>query len=284
MGALHNMRNSKKYKKNTVKKFLAFSVCSAFLLNGVYAYAKQEIHIDQQNVSTYNKIKSFLYEKLGIHTDFDYAAEESAAAYFFMADKHLILVNNEYRLDEAYAPENTIDIAKHIKSTKSQILMEEDAGYSLISMFKAMEEDGISDLAAVSGYRSYTYQENLFKNQMARYKNLSYEEAYKKSASVVAPAGQSEHQTGLAVDVSSKEVDYGLSERFKDTEAYAWLSENAYKYGFIIRYTEDKQYITGIIYEPWHLRYVGDIAEDIYLSGLSFEEYIAQFDEASRAG
>ncbi|MBQ7860248.1 MAG: M15 family metallopeptidase, partial [Faecalibacterium sp.] len=111
-----------------------------------------------------------------------------------------------------------------------------------------------------------------------KWKNTGLDEAAatEKAKTVVTPPGCSEHNCGLAADINSPEY-YPLEEPFKNTKAYAWLCAHAEEYGFILRYPKDKEDITGIIYEPWHWRYVGvENAKAINASGLCLEEYVAQ--------
>ncbi len=138
-------------------------------------------------------------------------------------------------------------------------------------MYKAAKEEGII-LTPYSGYRSYARQERNYKNltetYMSRY-NISREEAAEKAATVILPPGTSEHNLGLAMDICN------TLDSFAETAEYKWLTENAHKYGFILRYTEEKTDITGIVDEPWHWRFVGtEYAEDIKNSGLCLEEYL----------
>jgi D-alanyl-D-alanine carboxypeptidase len=103
---------------------------------------------------------------------------------------------------------------------------------------------------------------------------LSKTEAKKKAATVVAVPGTSEHQLGLSVDIIDASL-YSLERKQETLPAQRWLMENSWKYGFVLRYPEDKVDITGIIYEPWHYRYVGtEVARELYESGLTLEEYI----------
>lgn len=138
-------------------------------------------------------------------------------------------------------------------------------------MYNAAKADGII-LTPYSGYRSYARQERNYKNLTETYMSeygISREEAAKKAATVILPPGTSEHNLGLAMDICNTLDSFAFSEE------YAWLTENAHKYGFILRYTEDKMDITGIVDEPWHWRFVGvEYAEDIRNSGLCLEEYL----------
>lgn len=128
------------------------------------------------------------------------------------------------------------------------------------AMKAAAANDGVK-LEIVSGYRSYETQERIYNKYVAK-------DGKANADTYSARPGTSEHQTGLAMDLNS------LSTSFGETKEGKWLAENCCKYGFIIRYPEGKQNITGYIYEPWHVRYVGtDKATAIYESGLCLEEY-----------
>jgi D-alanyl-D-alanine carboxypeptidase len=127
-----------------------------------------------------------------------------------------------------------------------------------------------------SSYRSYEKQERLYNNKVNKLmaKGYSESEAKKEAATVNAVPGTSEHQLGLAVDIVDKNYQE-LDEEQEDTAVQKWLMENSWKYGFILRYPNEKSEITGIIYEPWHYRYVGkEAAKEIYESGMCLEEYL----------
>lgn len=132
------------------------------------------------------------------------------------------------------------------------------------SAFETMKAAAASEgltLEIVSGFRSYDEQKSIYNNYV---ENEGKDEADSKSAR----PGHSEHQLGLAMDLNS------LKTSFKDTPEGKWLANNCYKYGFIIRYPEDKVSITGYVYEPWHVRYLGvNLATKVFNSGLCLEEY-----------
>lgn len=145
----------------------------------------------------------------------------------------------------------------------------------LQDMMDACRDAGFSPLIC-SSYRSYEKQEELFQNKIERLKAQGYsaEEAETEAGKEVAVPGTSEHQLGLALDI----VDAGnqnLDRSQENTGVQQWLMAHSWEYGFILRYPNDKSEITGIIYEPWHYRYVGkDAAKDIYGQGLCLEEYL----------
>lgn len=146
--------------------------------------------------------------------------------------------------------------------------MRAEAARALEELFRQAAAEGI-ELAGVSGYRSYQRQEAIF-NYRARERG---EEVANRTS---ARPGQSEHQTGLAMDVSSASVGYALIEDFGNTKEGLWLAENAPRFGFIIRYPKGKEHLTGYSYEPWHIRYVGvEAAQEIAARGLILEEYLA---------
>jgi LAS superfamily LD-carboxypeptidase LdcB len=145
--------------------------------------------------------------------------------------------------------------------------MRKEAASALEEMFRAAKADGIN-LYAVSGYRSYARQEAIFASNVRKY-------GLEKANQFSAKPGQSEHQTGLAMDITCTSVSYGLTQRFGSTKEGIWVKENANKFGFILRYQQGKESITGYQYEPWHLRYVGkEAAKEITERNVTLEEYL----------
>ena len=170
-----------------------------------------------------------------------------------------ILINQTHSLSPYYIPSNLI-IPKVTFQSPGNIqknYMEATAAKALEEMFKSAKLQGIR-LIAVSGYRSYSRQSVLYKNAIATYGIHQMSSA--------AP-GQSEHQTGLAMDLNH------VSSAFQYTKESKWLAQNAHLYGYIIRYPQNKTDITGFIYEPWHIRYVGkELATYCYEHNLTLEE------------
>lgn len=181
----------------------------------------------------------------------------------------LVLVNKSHLLPEGYEPPDLVkpDVPFYFEEDIPKRYMREEAANALEELFKAAQKEKLN-LVAASGYRSYERQERIYK---ANVEKMGQEEADKVSAF----PGASEHQTGLAIDVTSPEMGYGLDEAFGDTEEGKWLADHAYKYGFIIRYPEGRTEDTGYNYEPWHLRYVGEeAAGEIHEKELILEEYV----------
>lgn len=184
-----------------------------------------------------------------------------------MPDKNVdgtfFLVNRSQLISEDYVPE----VRKTDLSGLSQS-MRPDAADALETLFAAAKADGVR-LSTVSGYRSYSKQNVLYDRKV---KNEGSETAN----SLVALPGSSEHQLGLAMDVT-KEGSSSLNSRFADTQEGQWVAQNAHLYGFIVRYPFGMEDITGYSYEPWHLRYVGQAyAQAIYDSGLPMDLYASR--------
>ena len=171
-------------------------------------------------------------------------------------DQLLMLVNRYHTLDAAWQPSDLLDIAKLAPSTKSVMQLRDAAANAYIEMYNAYKEEKNLKLNTISGFRNYKVQEQLFNSKVAgrQRSGQSYTTAYNNTLLYTAYPGTSEHQTGLAIDVSN---NAGLSENFRSTEQGQWLLANCWDFGFILRYDENKTALTTIAYEPWHYRYVG---------------------------
>ncbi|GAA0300661.1 LAS superfamily LD-carboxypeptidase LdcB [Gracilibacillus halotolerans] len=185
-----------------------------------------------------------------------------------------VIVNKERRLPEGYEPPDLVepDVEFHAGEGDPKRQMRQEAAHALEELFAIAEKEGI-ELVAVSGYRSYNRQEVIYNNSVEK---NGEEHANQYSAK----PGTSEHQTGLAMDVASSQRVSVLEPSFIDTDEGQWLDENAHRAGFIIRYPDGKENITGYNYEPWHLRYVGkELATEIYKQQLTLEEFFGLFNE-----
>lgn len=177
----------------------------------------------------------------------------------------LWLVNKDNLLTCEYIPSNLV--------SHNGIFLQAPALFAYNEMLAAMNADGIYGLKLASAYRSYDYQKNLFSNRVDELisKGHTHIAAYELAAETIQPPGASEHQTGLALDVT---IAGDLTQDFGNTSAGKWIAENAHNFGFIIRYPYAKTDITHITYEPWHLRYVGvPHAQIINDNDLTLEEY-----------
>ena len=197
------------------------------------------------------------------------AVEENTATLAGEADGwQLILVNEEHPLDPAYTPEKLTEITPGYPVDER-----------ILPDLKQMMDDGAAQglsMYVTSAYRSYDQQIETFNASMQNRLNqkMTPLQAYQETSRSVALPGTSEHATGLAVDIISTAYE-ALDDRQGDTAEQKWLMEHCWEYGFILRYPAEKSDITGIIYEPWHYRYVGkDAAKEITEQGITLEEYL----------
>lgn len=182
--------------------------------------------------------------------------------------KYLMLVNKKNPLGLDYKPNNLVKPnVKFLRDTSYESrCMDEIAAKALEELFKVAKSENIT-LIGSSAYRSYKCQVKVLKDEI-RLKGVDYANKY------VSKPGKSEHQSGLSIDVTN-EARY-----FDKTSPEAkWLASNAHRFGFILRYPEGKEDITGYNYEPWHIRYVGkDAAKEIYEKNITLEEYLDKRD------
>lgn len=195
------------------------------------------------------------------------AAEKKPATVIPITDAekwNLAIINTKYPLPDSYAP----TLSNAINGSNIQLDSRVSEHYA--EMYAAAKLSGCV-LTPYSGYHTYALQENTFNRKVNFYvnKGMSAEEANQKASAQVLPAGCSEHNAGLAMDIVSASSD------FTNTKEYKWLCENAYNYGFILRYPEDKTAITGMNFEPWHWRYVGtQAAKEMKEKNQCLEEYL----------
>lgn len=191
-------------------------------------------------------------------------------------DAYLLLVNKTTLLSSDYIPPKLTDIINTRADGRATQQMQECAARALEALFIEMYAAGYTDVSVMSGYRSYDYQEYLYNYyislEMQANASLTREEAEAIVSGYSAKAGTSEHQSGLCIDMHNLP---SASTAFAYTEAYAWLSENAWKFGFILRFPEGSYDITGYTFEPWHYRFVGRYhAYLIHEAGITLEEYL----------
>src|SRR5699024_9878 len=180
----------------------------------------------------------------------------------------LALVNKDNALPEGFEPINLVvpDVRFPFEDFLPKKQMRQVAATAMEDMFAAADNAGL-ELYAQSGYRSYDRQDAIFAANVQ-------EHGEKAANNCSARPGESEHQTGLTMDVTSPDIDFKLTVEFGKTDEGQWLKEHAAEYGFIIRYPKGKEDITQYQYEPWHLRYVGEkAATDIMEQGITLEEY-----------
>ena len=179
-----------------------------------------------------------------------------------------VLVNKQNKLPDSYIPTDLVyaDIPFIFKEKSEKRKMRNEAALAIERLFSDAQQQGCK-LLGVSAYRSRTDQVSLFNSYVKK-------DGYVKARTYSAIPGTSEHETGLAIDVTGGSGKCPAQDCFANSKEARWLQENAADYGFIIRYPKGKEAVTGYRYEPWHLRYVGiDIAKDIMSRGITLEEY-----------
>ena len=235
----------------------------------------KEKYFLEKNVNNYleykakNKKKSYsdIVAIVNVHADKDWYDNKTVKE-TDLSKGNLILVNKFNYLKNDFEPNEITDIDINYSYANNRTSKETNDAY--IEMAKAAKKDNII-LLVNSSYRTYERQEQIYK-EFYYSKGISYADAY------AARAGYSEHQTGLAIDIFTS--GRSTTSDFEESDAFKWLENNAYKYGFILRYPKDKEYLTGYSYESWHYRYVGlDIAKYIKENNITFDEYYAYFIE-----
>lgn len=260
----NNNTNSKKQNKienkdkvNNTKKLTELEKAKKDL-----AYYKDEYEDAYKEYREKNKDLSIekVIINVNIGLNYDYYTHTKATKDL---NTNTILVNKYNYLTEDYVPENLQTVDKKYSSKALQLVDYAKEAFEELS--EAASKENYTVLA-MSSYRSYQYQYNLYN----RYVNTDGIEA---ADTYSARPGYSEHQTGLAVDVYNGKEDFT---NFEKTKEYNWMQDNAYKFGFILRFPKDKVLETGYQYESWHYRYVGkEIAKYIHDNNLCFEEYYA---------
>ncbi len=218
--------------------------------------------------------------------------------------KYLLLANKSTPLGDAFEPADLVTLTCNTLQPSRVYELDARAAAALYAMLAEMQAAGVSDVMVASAYRSYSQQVAIF-DRYVEYESscistdayryfgkayietnylskkifkLSFADARAVASSYSALAGQSEHQTGLCIDFITPEMNAELTEAFENTAAFAWLSENAYRFGFILRYPKGMEDITGYTYEPWHYRFVGrEAATDIHVGGLTLEQYLSVY-------
>lgn len=256
-------RKCHRRQRNLQKKLICFCMF-AFLLGvlcGKLVFAKDK----QEGIMPENKVDIRLTEpekEKTVNINQGQEAENANEEAW-----NLVLVNSTHAMEEGYVPQ--------LAEIENNYYFDARAVEYLQQMLADGRKEGL-DFWICSAYRTMEKQTSLYENKIQRLmaEGLSYDKASKEAATVVAYPGTSEHQLGLAVDIVAKDYQQ-LDEKQANTKEAKWLEENCWKYGFILRYPLDKTEETGIIFEPWHYRYVGvEAAKEIMEQGICLEEYL----------
>lgn len=268
-------RMSPTQKKLAIVAMIAL-LAGCFMGNGI-GKASEKKRSEKKVQEAVAKVQKKAEEKLDSVEKELYALQDQLHDHSVELPWNLVLVNGLHPMEEGYVPE----------------LTEIQPGYSVDTrianatrkMLSDAEKEGLH-VEICSAYRSVERQEQVFGDSMKeRVKSgMSYWKAYEETTLNVAIPGTSEHALGLALDLISNQYTE-LDEKQEETKEAQWLAENCYKYGFILRYPPEKTNITGIIYEPWHYRYVGEEhAAKIKQLGVTLEEYLQEHYQAEEGG
>lgn len=191
---------------------------------------------------------------------------------------YLYLVNKSNPCGETYAPAELATLPVELTLYAKEVQLEATAALAAEALVLELHARGYEDIVVTSGYRSYEYQQILFNtylgNEQKKHPDWTTRRCREEVLTYSANPGESEHQTGLCLDLISQNRVV-LDESFAQNPAYGWLVENAHHFGFILRYPQGKEGITGYAYEPWHYRFVGvEAATEIYRGELTLEEYL----------
>ena len=226
--------------------------------------------------------------------DFTYKTDVSAYADAMNTtdERYLLLANKTFVIGEDHVPADITPLDTLYTLGGKEISLSGYAALAAEALIKEMRACGFDDVYITSAYRSYDYQMSLyntyFNREKAEHPDWSDERVKEQVLTYSAYPGTSEHQTGLCIDLfvspAMRELEnYGREGQYPDdvgfaeTEEYKWLLKNAHKFGFILRYPENKADITGYSYESWHYRFVGiDAATDMYRAGITLEEYLGK--------
>lgn len=242
---------------------LILTSCKQLSTNSFYNIIKDYPHnrnLLNEYEKVYNETNNIIYAINKVN--YPNFLTPNSSNFLSFKKNNLQLVNTNYKLSKIYIPKTLTEVANvdYIKRTNVTMMIDQNTLNAYILLFNDSLLHNLN-LTIFSSYRSYEYQESLYN---------------KEDNSYVASPGSSEHQTGLAIDISTKSA--GLTQHFDNTPECIWLTNNAHKYGFIKRYPKEKEHITGYPYESWHYRYVGiEVAEIIYNNNLTLEEYFYQY-------
>ncbi len=238
-------------KSKTINKYKEISYYNPNNLNRYLSYHKKNKYLSNKEI----------VEKVNMNLDIDYYVNTQKAPY---RNTDIILVNKHYFLEDDYIPDN-LETVKKIYSVGNMRLLK-PAKIAFEQLSEKAKEDNLN-IIAISTYRSYDYQRLLY-NKYVQIDGIEKADTYS------ARPGYSEHQTGLAVDVSNKTLSYT---EFENTEEFQWMQKHAHEYGFILRFPKGKEQETGYQYEAWHYRYVGiKTATHIKKNNITLEKFIAK--------
>ena len=255
-GIIKYVNNYNDYDININETTLSFINEKYFIidyLDRYLSYYENNKNLDYKEIIT----------RINSNLDYEFYTDSNEAD---LSKEMYTLVNKYNYLNKNFVPDNLVTITGIYARDKAQLV---DIAYdNFVKMADAARLENLT-IKVTTGYRSYNFQSTLYNNYVKA-------DGVKNADTYSARPGYSEHQLGYSADLTNaKNVSF---DNFENTDEYKWLQENAYKYGFIMRYPKDKEYITGYMFESWHYRYVGvEIATYIYENNITYEEYYTYF-------
>ena len=244
---------------------------SDFATKDKVKYIEEFLNVDYAKLANYDRYVAYQdkenddAETTVLYVNMDFDKEDYVDPLVIDDFDDYVLVNKHRQLSSSYVPDDLVTIDEEYVKADGKIEIERNVAKAFYDMAEAASNDGM-ELMVSSGYRSYEDQEEIVNTYLELY-GQNYVDNY------VAKPGFSEHQTAMSLDVASKSVD-----TFVNSDEYVWMMDNAYKYGFILRYPRSKEDITGYKCEAWHYRYVGkEIAEYIHDNNITYDEYYIMF-------
>lgn len=251
--------------------------------DGILTVSDGKIIAVKEGETTVGVSAGDFYDEVDVYVTYKHLPTDSTLPPVYY--EKLMIANYNHTLDSDYIPENLIQIpAEYVAENYWTLYVCEETFEKYKELLSAMQAElGSTNMHILSAYRSYVRQSELYNNAVQSYiaQGKSSVEARSLALNTTQMPGNSEHQLGNTIDVSN---GYDTDHQYQETPEGAWLAENAHKYGFIIRYPADKEDITRIEYEPWHIRYVGVYhATYMYVNNVCLEEYIELQQEAEEA-
>lgn len=185
---------------------------------------------------------------------------------FTSTDSVLVFANKKHKLPDGYEPSDLVSLT--VASAYGDVQMRQEAATAIENMFNAANAEGVYPVVTTA-YRSEQFQSDLYNGYVER-------DGQEAADTYSSRPGYSDHQTGLAADISCESNSYNLNQEFENTTEGQWLAQHAHEYGFVMRYPNGKESVTGYTYEPWHFRYIGvEEATALYNSdpNMTMEEY-----------
>lgn len=264
----------KKYKNNEISLIIARGSdkdVSDFAKRDKVKFVESFLSVSYAKLKNYDRYVSYQdkenddAETTVLYVNMDFDKEDYVDSLVIDNFDEQVLVNKHRQLSSKYVPSDLVKFDSEYVKGKDDVLADRTVVTAFKQMATAAKEEGL-DILVNSGYRSYQDQEEVVNTYLDLY-GEKYVNNY------VAKAGYSEHQTGMSLDVAS-----GTESVFVNSDEYSWMMDNAYKYGFILRYPKSKEEITGYKCEAWHYRYVGkEIAKYIKENNITYDEYYIMF-------